>query len=70
MLTNDQIEGKKAVDIMNLTSGRKPFKEGKAYIRKVHQGDRQGVHADVEFLNELGTTYQRWVFAKDQEVVT
>ena len=46
--------------------------EGFAIIIKVNQGDKQGVHANVHFLNDIGlpeeneSAVERWVFASDQ----
>ena len=58
------------VNVYNNTLSGERILEGKAVIRKVHQGDRGGVHADVEFLDDTGApegeTFKRWVFASDQ----
>ena len=66
MLTNEQIAGEATVKVYNTTASGEEVLEGDARIRKVQQGDRQGVYADVEFVTELGTTYGRWVFANQQ----
>lgn len=55
------------VIVKNRTLRGKEFTEGIATIRHIHQGDADGVHADVEFVDEPGTTYPRWVFVKDQD---
>lgn len=67
-LTQEMLDGKQSVKVFNCPLGRpdKRELEGIARIKKVHQGDRCGVHADVEFDVEKGNTYQRWVFARDQ----
>lgn len=68
ILTDEMIAGSIPVIVMNSKLGCTEQEiEGYAFIRKIHQGDRQGVHADVEFTEERGTTYQRWVFAKHQK---
>ena len=54
------------VRIMNSTPSGEEFEEGMAVIKKIRQGDKQGVYADVEFEDETGRTFQRWVFAKNQ----
>lgn len=55
------------VRVMNKTISGKEIVEGMATIKKINQGDRQGVHADVEFDEEPGKTYPRWIFAKYQD---
>lgn len=55
------------VCVMNHTLGGKMIVEGMATIRKINQGDKGGVHAEVEFDEEPGRTFERWVFAKDQD---
>ena len=66
MLTDEQIGGKTTVKVYNTTLGGEQVFEGEARIRKVEQGDRQGVYAEVEFVEEPGSTYSRWVFANHQ----
>lgn len=41
--------------------------EGMATIKKIHQGDKGGIHADVEFDGKPGDIVQRWIFAHDQD---
>ena len=65
-LTKEMLAGKDEVRIMNATMGGERMVEGSAHILKIHQGDVQGVDADVEFVEEPGQTYRRWVFSNDQ----
>ena len=65
-LTPDQLAGVDPVRIYNATPGNNRIFEGMARIKKINQGDRQGVHAQVEFLKDKGETFPRWIFAKDQ----
>jgi hypothetical protein len=55
------------VRVMNRTLGGKDVVEGMATIRKINQGDKGGVHAEVEFDDDPGRTFERWVFAHDQD---
>ena len=66
-LTDQQLNGNVAVRVMNTTIGGKQVLEGQAIIRKVREGDRQGVYADVEFPDDPGLICRRWVFASDQK---
>lgn len=55
------------VRVMNRTFSGKEIVEGYATIKEITQGDRQGVHAVVEFDDDPGQTFERWVFASYQD---
>ena len=67
MLTEDMLNGKVRVMIMNTSISGEQVEEGYAYIKKVHQGDRGGVDADVAFDDDPDYTFRRWVFANHQQ---
>jgi hypothetical protein len=52
---------------VRITEGREHRFEGFATIVEINQGDKQGVHALVEF-DGAGERAERWVFAKDQDI--
>jgi len=67
LLTDEQLAGKVPVKVFNRTSEGKDVLEGMARIRKIHQGDRQGVYASVHFIGDAsGDTFDRWVFGSTQ----
>lgn len=67
LLTDEEFAGKVPVKVFNKTSEGKDVLEGMARIRKIHQGDRQGVHASVCFIGDApGDTFDRWVFGSKQ----
>ena len=65
ILSQEMLDGKVFVKIYNSTLSGKRVLEGEAKIKKILQGDRQGVHAQIKFIGET-ECYERWVFANDQ----
>jgi hypothetical protein len=69
LLSNNQLSGKTPVRVMNNKLDGEEIIEGMARIKgKILQGDRCGVYANVEFIDEPGPHYPRWIFAKHQGV--
>lgn len=65
LLSDEQIAGKVPVTVINNKIDGTEFTEStNAFIEKIHQGDRQGVHALV---NIDGDLVDRWIFAKYQD---
>ncbi len=66
MLTQEMLDGKIPVKVLNSDGKGRVLVEGMAHVIKFHQGDRQGAHCDVEFIEEKGALYKRWIHARDQ----
>jgi len=71
LLTQHELDGEQVVTLVNHKLpeyGEDP--EGRAIIREVHQGDRAGVLATVQFIDGeyINERHDLWVFASDQEM--
>lgn len=65
MLSNEQLSGKVPVTVINQKLDGTEFIEStNAFIKKVYQGDRQGVLALVDIDGDL---VDRWIFENNQD---